>query len=286
MTTACAACLIGVVDPVTGLCGQCGAAAPLPKPPRPHRQLGGALSTVTGVGGLGFHGVASRRSTALPQGLSPFEAYLLSLMDGTTNVDDIVSASGLSVLDAALALQRLKALDLIAFDPPQPGAQRIRVGLTTRKNETPQPVELDASRPLAQAQAAYEAGDFDLARRCARTAVALAPELPEALQLLEDAAGTATAPARAIRLGALADTSERAGNFNDALTYYQRALVEHDGVASLHFSLAALLLRTSGASPTVVKHLERAHALEPGNGVYAAMHARVGAFVARSVGGG
>lgn len=259
------------------------------------------ITQVTGVSGLGYHGIAHRTGGGMPGGLSPFEAYLLSLMDGVSPVDDVVAASGLSVLDAALALHRLKELELVHFSedpravppepPPPPSTTSVQVGVMTVKSLTapmkvPASVEMDVTDMFVAAQTAARAGDFASARRQLEMLLVFAPDHPEALTLQAAVAAPDNAPLRSARLLELAAEAERANHPRDAVIYYERALGECAQPASVSYNLALLLLRTTGASAKVVEYLRNATQLDPGNALYAAMLQRVEAFMSRGGPGG
>lgn len=233
-----------------------------------------SLTDVTGISELGFHGVPIKTGL-LPRGLSPFEAFLLSLMDTCTPVDDVVAASGLSINDAALSLERLKGLQVITFTHmPPPRSARVT------GQSTPSPADSTPAGALcAKVQALLDAGDLDGAR-------ALLPSMnpdgeEKVLALAELLHCPQRAADRARLLVALAHEAEQSRQVPQAMTHLHNALRETDALPDAHFNLATLMLRTQGSSAQTERHLARAVELEPDNPLYVAMRNRVRAFLLR-----
>ena len=245
----------------------------------------GPITRVTGISELGFHGVAHRTGAVLPPGLSPFEAYLLSLMDGVSSVDDVVAASGLSLVNAALALERLVELGLVAFSldtaarPPEPPPPSLPA------NRPAPVVEVDLAGALADVRHCAAARQYALARQRLATILVSVPGNPEALVLQAQLSDPAQARARAEALVALAETAERDSRVPDAMRILQEAVAECPHLAGARFSLAVLTLRSSGASVEVLEHLRLAHELAPDNSIYSTMYQRVCGFLDRASGG-
>jgi len=170
-----------------------------------------SITGITGASSLRHHGVPERIPNANPAdaALTPFEGYLISLIDGATFVDDIIAASGLALHEAAIALQNLKLKGLIRFRqsadqdaarrmdggslrapeplsmPPLPTSQNLgRVTLQRMPPGAPQPLE-DPSEQLRLARDEAGRGNFVQAREHARLAAMIAPDNQEAAVLLD-----------------------------------------------------------------------------------------------------
>ncbi|MBI5496968.1 MAG: hypothetical protein HY904_18280 [Deltaproteobacteria bacterium] len=278
------------------------------------------LTAVTGVDALGFHGVPERVAGVVLEGLllTPFEGYLLSLMDGRTNADDVVAASGLAVLDAARSLLRLRDMGVIRFLPALPKVGRpvpvTSVVLTrpdgTRRAVTPAPVEflaappappptppptpppvpvpayvvMDAAAHLEACRTALVRGDYPVARRELALAAAAGPLPDEGANwraFLED---PARAPERSAVLAAMAAEAEKNGNAAEGARLYRGATAEQPGQAALHFQAGVLLLRLGGAHLQALQELETAAHLDPANPMHLAMVTRVRAFIRKKEG--
>ncbi len=316
MHQVCGHCRVSWVDAATGRCLGCGAsaagppsaqdggpraAAPLPAYRPAALVTGGGgfqtLTPVTGVDAERFHGVPFRVEDVdiTRMQLSPFEGFLLSLIDGLTNVDDVVAASGLSIPDAARALFRLKGVGVIRFQEdhlravgPAPLA-----GNPAPVALTPAPFVLPVDPPavplpgedvptrVRAAQDAVHAGDYETARWAVRQVLDEDPNHEAALALDALLGPAERAPERAATLARLAEDAERDNRVQDAITLYRRSLEEHDGAAQSHFNLGVMQLRNTGASPDVLHSLQRACELDPDNMIFRTMLERVRTFLHR-----
>ncbi|MEW5854271.1 MAG: tetratricopeptide repeat protein [Myxococcota bacterium] len=323
MKLRCARCRKAWIDTADGVCSACGfvlgtgegefsnprIAAPLvaddsldiemdvedhhvEAAPPVHQAL--TLTGVTGAGALGFHGVPERIPGVNVAGLSlaPFEGYLLSLVDGATYVDDLVAASGLSLHEAAMALQALRDRGVIRFrtDPDKNAALRapdgtlraaeldVHAGLPPLAVGTlqapppmiaePEPADDDAQAQIEMAKGAVSRGEYPRAREHARFAWMIDPDNVEVAILLKELEDPAYAKVRAKTLHDMAASAQKANNLGRAVELYEAALTEFEPSAAIHHKLALALVLNKGSLEEAERHLERAVELAPTNQTY------------------
>lgn len=251
-----------------------------------------SITGITGASSLRHHGVPER----IPQQgvadvqLTPFEGYLLSLVDGATFVDDVIAASGLQLHEAAIALQNLKLKGLIRFrdsvdqdaarravdgglrpeEPPSAAAAAPslgRVGLKKLAMGTVAPVENPAEQlHIAREEAAR--GNFVQAREHARLAAMIAPDNTDATFLLEQLESPAHAKTRAKHLHNLGSACQKANDNMGAVEFFRRALQEWEPSAVIHHKLAVSLALAGFPLTEAEQHLSRACMLAPTNQTY------------------
>lgn len=270
-----------------------------PNPP-PSEEDFLSLTGVTGAGAWGHHGVPERVPGAKSAAaLVPFEGYLLSLVDGATYVDDVVAASGLSVVEAAKALAGLRDRGLIRFrtdaDPvaarrrddgtvrPEDAARLGRMAVSKRAVPVTQAPAEDISALLAAATVARDALDFSRARDVLRLATMAAPTNPAVAALLDEVDNPRQAKQRAKALHDRGTAAHRAGNFVEAVERYRGALREFEPSAVIHHKLAMVLVLAGISYDEAERHLLRAMQLQPTNESYVSNLARLRQMRAESL---
>lgn len=250
-----------------------------------------SLTQVTGMGALGFHGVPERVAgmDLSRLKLTPFEGYLLSLVDGATYADDVVAASGLSTMDAASAFKRLKELGLLRFRQDQDSDAAHRTVDGSLREKEPDsvaaaevvvatvelhrimesavvPTQEDHTVHLLAATEARDKGDFKAAREKVRMAWVISPDDGAVLALRDELESPAHAPTRSRVLCELAMTSERAMDPTAAARLYRQALDEQETNPTTHHRLALCILQAGLGAEEAEQHLRRTLELEPAHG--------------------
>ncbi|MBI5494995.1 MAG: tetratricopeptide repeat protein [Deltaproteobacteria bacterium] len=239
------------------------------------------ITGVTGAGSLRHHGIPEKiPGVVLTPGMSltPFEGYLLSLIDGATFVDDVIAASGLALHEAAIALQNLKEKGLIHFRREEERApapvplEPVKVAkMSLRKVAREEFIAAeDPTAELEKARTARDAGDLARAREYARLAWMLSPDHPDTHALMEQLESPRFAKQRARTLHDLGARSHSGGDYPAAVNLYRGALSEFEPSAVIHHKLAMVLVLASGAYDDAEQHLLRAMQLQPNNHVYQA----------------
>lgn len=242
-----------------------------------------SLTQVTGMNALGFHGVPERAAGVdlSRHKLTPFEGYMLSLVDGATYADDVVAASGLSAIDAATAFMRLKELGILRFrndhdssaahrgadgmlkerEPDSVAAtvdaQVAQVGLTRIMESPVVATKEDHQVHLSSAEAAQARGDFREARSQALMAWVIAPDDPRVLKLREQLESPLHAASRAAVVEKLARDAERRLDPATAAKWYRHTLQEVEAAPDIHHRLALCILQAGLGADDAERHLMR-----------------------------
>lgn len=243
------------------------------------------LTMLTGKTAAQHHGIPERMSGGpLPAGLTPFESYLLSLVDGSTNVDTLVAASGLAVREGAQALQNLKDKGLVRFrdgDAPPQSWPVAGAGAPSSNPfappaaGTPPPRTQDAHHHLQLAVSARDRGELGRAREHAHLAWLISPTSARAAQLMEELEDAKHCKQRARLLHDLGNAAHHAGEYAGAAAHYRAALDEFEPTAVIHHKLAMVLVLGGVSLEEAEQHLLRATQLQPRNDVYKANLERV-----------
>jgi hypothetical protein len=339
MRLRCGRCRRTWIDVEVGVCSACGLALGTEPAPAPNAALSGAFdidlvedlnadfarvstppppddgdgpgwrpTSITGVTGedaIKHHGIPERVAGAVapPGSLRPFEAYLLGVINGASDVDSVVAASGLGPHEAAVALQSLKEKKLIRFQP----ATGVRAVPAPIEGLLPPPAPFgsplsDSSLPVAQgvplalrdespdhqvalAVAARDQGDLARAREHARLAWLTQPEHRQAALLLDALENPRHAKTRARLLHDLGNQAHTAGDYARAVTLYRNALGEFEPSAVIHHKLAMVLVLAGVSYEEAEHHLLRAIQLQPNHVVYGNNLARLREMKAAAGGG-
>jgi hypothetical protein len=212
--------------------------------------------------------------------LTPFEGYLLSMVDGHTSTDDLVAASGLGKVDAAAALTRMVELGALVLRSV-PVARAGATGNTAvahvalKRISAPGFNTLDVEGTLARVRQARAAGDLAGARELLKAAQRMAPDHDDIPPLREELEGPHHAKERARELVRLGVKAERTGSMASAVTFYQRALMEFEPSAVLHHRTALCMLHAGLAPTQALPHARRASELAPADVRYTQLFARL-----------
>lgn len=218
---------------------------------------------------------------------TPFELYLLSLVDGTTPLSEITAASGLTLIDTVTALTSLHDKGALAFETPgrgtpapdpahQPaavpaagkGSALGRVALRRGGVAGPARDAADPDFHLGGAERAFNDGDLDLAREHTRLALMAAPNSERGRKLAKALSDPTHAEARAKLLLAHAIHLYQESLHAAAIQLLQGALQEFEGLAPIHHLLSVALIRSQGDLDQAEYHCRRAVALDPVTDVY------------------
>ncbi len=215
--------------------------------------------------------------------LTPFEGYLLSLVDGTTSVHDIMAMSGLSLFEAVTAFSSLndkgvitieEDASLVSVPPPVPepegpaalGKLALRQRAVAVKK--PRVVESDPDILVEQAEQAVQEGALPRAGELVRLALVYAPNSERALALKQQLHDPQHARTRAKVLHGLAMRSYEAGQFASAVQLLEASLEEDAGSATVHHRMGLALARAGGGLDRAVRFIERAVELAPDSDKY------------------
>jgi tetratricopeptide (TPR) repeat protein len=216
--------------------------------------------------------------------LTPFEGYLLSLVDGTTPIDDIMVLSGLTLFETVMALTSLHdkgavlmkpigpasptAKPSIATTPPRAALGRLELKRARVRREAKDPGELDPDLLVVKSDAALKQGQFEQAREYARLALVQAPNSERAKVLMTVLHEPSHAEGRSKILLGHGLRAFKGKDYAAAIQLLRGALEEYEALAPAHHQLAIALVRSDGDLAEAEQHCRRAIDLAPGNGVY------------------
>ncbi|MFH1812119.1 MAG: hypothetical protein ABIJ09_25505 [Pseudomonadota bacterium] len=246
------------------------------------------LTGVTDAGRHMAHVIPSLRpGIDLAQaGLTPFEGYLLSLVDGQTSVHDIMEMSGLTLFEAVTAMSSLHEKGILDIDERAPvqtvapssmlapvaddsaALSRLALKKAAAAPSRVAAVEGDPDVLLEQAEDAVAAADLDRARELVRLALVHAPNSERALAWQVTLKDPTHAAERAKVLHGLAVRAYQQGDHATAVRLLEAALDEHEPLAAVHHRLGLALLRAHFDLEKAETHLRRALSLDPDNEKY------------------
>lgn len=225
---------------------------------------------------------------AMSSDCTPFEAYLLSLVDGMTPISDIMEVSGLKLFDAVTAFASLTDKGAISLEErpeeapversqetTDPGEHEHKAALgkldLKRSAVRRQQPELSSNDPddlLDQAQQALKDGAMDRAREYARLALVHAPMSERAQAFVGKLNDPAHAVVRAKVMLGQAIRAYKAEDYAAAVRLLQATLEEHEPLASAHHRLALSIVKCAGDLELAERHCARAVELADDNDRY------------------
>ncbi|MBN2360818.1 MAG: hypothetical protein JXR83_15290 [Deltaproteobacteria bacterium] len=220
--------------------------------------------------------------------LTPFEAYLLSLVDGTTPIDDIMTLSGLTLFETVMALTSLHDKGAVSMkpigqppstagpaateEPAAPTAKAALGRLELRRSRVhraaPDPGDLDPDLLVVKADAALKQGQFESAREYARLALVQAPNSERAKVMMTVLHEPTHAEGRSKILLGHGMRAFKGKDYAAAIQLLNGAIDEYEPLAPAHHQLAIALVRSDGDLVEAERHCRRAIELAPDNDVY------------------
>jgi len=217
--------------------------------------------------------------------LTPFEGYLLSLVDGVTPIEDIMALSGLTLFETVMALTSLHDKGAVEMKPigqpapaisvhPTPAEKsRSALGRLELKQKRVQrgrleAGDLDPDELVNRADAAFKLGQLESAREYARLALVQAPNSERAKVLMTVLHEPEHAEGRSKIMLGHGMRAFKGKDYSGAIQLLRAALDEYEPQASAHHQLAIALVRSDGDLAEAERHCRRAIELSPGSGVY------------------
>lgn len=217
--------------------------------------------------------------------LTPFEGYLLSLVDGITPIDDIMALSGLTLFETVMALTSLHDKGAVLMKPiglPEPAiavqqtaAEKSRSALgrleLKRKRvqrERSEAGNLDPDELVDKADDSFKLGQLESAREYARLALVQAPNSERAKVLMTVLHEPEHAEGRSKIMYGHGVRAFKGKDYAGSIQLLRAALDEYEALASAHHQLAIALVRSDGDLAEAERHCRRAIELAPGGGVY------------------
>ncbi len=238
--------------------------------------------------------------------ISPFEAFIYSLIEGQQTVPEIMESSGLTLYEAVTALNALYEQGIIIVeeipvstqvkalldDSSLPDRKDLAQGQTRRrvdgrdelvsigrvslrqkvaKSEKSQKkpwVETGPDILFSLAEQAFTHGEVNRARDLVRQALVQAPNSERAQLLRERLQAPDQALERAKVLHGLGVRAYKDKDFNLAVRLIQASIEEYELNPSAHHRLGLALVHQRAPLKRAEKHLRRALDLDPGNPKY------------------
>lgn len=234
--------------------------------------------------------------------LSPFEAFIFSLIEGEQAVPEIMEASGLTLYEAVTALSTLYEQGVIiveeipldehvgqVFDAAREKAVkngRLAAGANAPTSSAPvslgrvglqQKIKKVKKKPWAEtdpdilfslAEQAFSHGEVNRARDLVRQALVQAPNSERAQTLREHLQAPDQALERAKVLHGLGVQAYKNKDYNLSVRLLQASIDEYELNPSAHHRLGLALVHQQSSLAEAEKHLRRALDLDPGNPKY------------------